>query len=66
VFIDGLLVQQRRGLAFEPGHEHVGEEHAAKLGIDEGGERYWSLAHRRLLARLSTAQQFAVDLADLL
>jgi hypothetical protein len=66
VFIDGLLVQQRRGLAFEPGHEHVGEEHAAKLGIDGGGERRWSLAHRRPLERLATAQQFAVDLADLL
>jgi hypothetical protein len=66
VFIDGLLGQQRRGgLAFEPGHEHVGEEHAAKLGIDEGGERGRSLAHRCPLECLSTAQQFAIDLGNL-
>jgi hypothetical protein len=39
VFIDGLRDRLRGALAFEPGHEHVGEQHAATLGIDGKGER---------------------------
>lgn len=64
--IGALLGQERRALAFEPGHEHVGKQHAATLGIDGRGEREGRLAHRFPLQRLSTPQQFAVDLADLL
>jgi hypothetical protein len=39
VFIDGLLGEDKRSLGRDPGFEHVGEEHAAKLRIDGSGER---------------------------
>jgi hypothetical protein len=39
MFIAGVLYQRRRGLAVEPGDEHVGQQYAAKLGIDGDGER---------------------------
>jgi hypothetical protein len=39
VFIDGLLGEDKRRLGRDPGFEHVGEEHAAKLRIDGSGER---------------------------
>ncbi len=37
-FIDGLLTQFQRGLGGEPSLEHVGDEYAGQLRIDEGGE----------------------------
>jgi len=37
-FIDGLLTRLQRGLGGEPSLEHVGDEYAGQLRIDEGGE----------------------------
>ncbi len=54
-FIDGLLTQFQRGLGGEPSLEHVGDEYAGQLRIDEGGERQRRLAHRDPLERLAAA-----------
>jgi len=59
----------RRGeevrVAGEPRFEHVGEEHTTQPGIQRGGKGGECCAHKDPLQRLSSAQEFAVDLADM-
>jgi hypothetical protein len=52
-----------QNLFVEPGHQHIGQEHAAHSHIDRNRQGSgW--VHGKLLERLAAAQQFAIDLAD--
>jgi hypothetical protein len=65
-FIGGLRSWQNLWVAVEPAFEHIGEEHAAQSRIERYVERRKRFVHGDRLERLPAAQEFAVDLADLL
>jgi hypothetical protein len=65
-FIVHLRGGQEVWLGVEPDLEHIGEEGASQFRIDGHEERERQFAHRDSSERLSAAQQFAIDLADLL
>jgi len=65
-FIGHLCGCQIVGVGVEPSLEHIGEEDAAQIRIDGRDERGRDVAHRASSERLSPAQQFAIDFADLL
>lgn len=66
MFMACLRAWYERGDAHDHVDEHVGQQHGTHWHVDGNGERQGCLAHRRTSERLSPAQQFVVDLGNLL
>jgi len=68
VVILGFIAELRCGhaLPLSPVDEHIGKKGSRRAHIEEGRGKWTWFAHCHCLPDLSPAQEFAIDLADLL